>query len=270
MVNLCSNCAKSHQLMRLIQEIGTKVRKCQICGGIDIKAVDCESNDLTQLFKALIRYHFSEWDYNTHFGGSCIESLFFQENPILNYNERIKEELLEEAILTLIANVYEKYDSGVSLYAGYGENGDQNFLLRSIKTDFDNRLKSVNSALTEMNYFLIENQGIELVNQYLPKLEIFINTSSEYHRARIGYEEDVSPFWGWGEEREYRPYSEHAISSPPPQNAKSGRMNREGVSFLYLATDSETAIAETRPHPGQKISLGKFTNLEKIRVRLQT
>ena len=43
-------------------------------------------------------------------------------------------------------------------------------------------------------------------------------------------------------------------------------MNREGVSFLYLASNSDTAIAEVRPHPSQIVSLGIFENKSQIRI----
>lgn len=49
------------------------------------------------------------------------------------------------------------------------------------------------------------------------------------------------------------------IGAPPPLKATAGRMNRDGVSFLYLASEQNTAVAEVRPHPGQIVSIGKFT-----------
>jgi len=43
-------------------------------------------------------------------------------------------------------------------------------------------------------------------------------------------------------------------------------MNRPGVSFFYGATNANTAIAEVRPHPGDKVSIGEFTSLRDLMV----
>ncbi len=57
-----------------------------------------------------------------------------------------------------------------------------------------------------------------------------------------------------------------AIGAPPPAKATPGRLNRDGVSFLYLATDEVTAVAEVRPHPGHRVSIGTFRSLRDIRI----
>ena len=56
------------------------------------------------------------------------------------------------------------------------------------------------------------------------------------------------------------------MAAPPPYKATAGRANRAGTSYLYLATDDHTAIAEVRPHPNQVISVGTFVNQEMIRL----
>jgi len=48
--------------------------------------------------------------------------------------------------------------------------------------------------------------------------------------------------------------------------ASTGRMNRVGVSYLYLASDKNTAVSEVRPYPGQIVSTGMFENISKMRV----
>lgn len=53
---------------------------------------------------------------------------------------------------------------------------------------------------------------------------------------------------------------------PLPEKAKEGRANPKGIPFLYLATDHETAMAESRPWLGAYISVGKFTLNKKIKL----
>ena len=69
MPRLCEACVKADALKKLISSKGEIRKKCKICESVKTKTIDCENNRLKQLFKALIRYHFSEWEYNTHWGG---------------------------------------------------------------------------------------------------------------------------------------------------------------------------------------------------------
>jgi RES domain-containing protein len=71
---------------------------------------------------------------------------------------------------------------------------------------------------------------------------------------------------GWTADIAYQPYLGAQIGAPPPLLATPGRLNRSGVSFLYLATDENTAAAEIRPHPGHLISLAPFRAVKEVMV----
>lgn len=47
------------------------------------------------------------------------------------------------------------------------------------------------------------------------------------------------------------------LGPPPAELAKSGRANPDGIPYLYLSSDRETAIAEVRPSVGDKIAIAK-------------
>jgi hypothetical protein len=87
-----------------------------------------------------------------------------------------------------------------------------------------------------------------------------------YNRARIGYENKYHSESDWQGNFHYKPFTNQDLSAPPPTLASSGRLNRQGVSFLYLATDEETSLSEVRPHPGQKVSVGAFKSSRGLRV----
>lgn len=89
-----------------------------------------------------------------------------------------------------------------------------------------------------------------------------MDSGCTYYRARIGYDRCVKYFDIDGEpgNREILvPHTGSEIAAPPPPKCTAGRLNRPGVSYLYLATDPETAVAEVRPHPGHLVSIGQFT-----------
>ncbi|MBI5543784.1 MAG: RES domain-containing protein [Deltaproteobacteria bacterium] len=56
------------------------------------------------------------------------------------------------------------------------------------------------------------------------------------------------------------------LAAPPPQKARAGRMNPEGISVFYGALESETCIAELRPSLGRMVVVGKFATAAPLRV----
>ena len=69
--------------------------------------------------------------------------------------------------------------------------------------------------------------------------------SSEWYRARI--------------EEMGKPYKTVEMGAPPKEKVSHGRANPAGIPYLYLGSSKDTAVAEVRPHPGEKVSVAKFT-----------
>lgn len=62
------------------------------------------------------------------------------------------------------------------------------------------------------------------------------------------------------------PYFGEGISNPPIHLATSERFNRSHYSYLYLASDINTAISETRPEVGEMCSVAKFEASKNLRL----
>ncbi|MBB5511141.1 RES family NAD+ phosphorylase [Paraburkholderia atlantica] len=71
---------------------------------------------------------------------------------------------------------------------------------------------------------------------------------------------------GFDTEWHYGPFAGSEIGAPSPTIASAGRANRAGVSFLYCATNESTAVAEIRPHPGERVSIGAFRIVRDLRA----
>ena len=56
------------------------------------------------------------------------------------------------------------------------------------------------------------------------------------------------------------------LGMPPKEKATEGRANPKWISYLYLASDTDTAISELRPQVKNKISVGKFVVNKNISV----
>lgn len=68
--------------------------------------------------------------------------------------------------------------------------------------------------------------------------------SSNWYRARI--------------EKEGKRYKPEDMGAPSRRDASHGRANPAGISYLYLGSTVETAVAEVRPHPGQIVCVAEF------------
>lgn len=82
----------------------------------------------------------------------------------------------------------------------------------------------------------------EVVN-YLSRLDES-DIAGCYYRARV-HDSD-------------KPFEVKDLGPPPREKAGHGRLNPAGISYLYLASQKSTAIAEVRPHPGQKVVTASF------------
>lgn len=258
MPRICHTCAKEPHLKKLILLEGS-LGQCTICEE-NANSCDVEENRFFQLCKALVRLHYSEWDYNTHWGGDGYESLFYRNDSIfINVNRAVSDDALDEAIQGIVTGpVYEEYDKGVSVFAGYYE-GLPAGVLRAIKTDCTRELTSLAEALRKMNYFCVEPELLKILSPYIGKTDKTLTKGYEFYRARIGIKEQKSVFLSsFQGQRHFSPFQDSEIGAPPPTKSNGGRLNRAGVSFLYAATNIYTAIAEVRPHPGDHISIGKF------------
>lgn len=86
-----------------------------------------------------------------------------------------------------------------------------------------------------------------------------------FWRAQLG--NDWRPIFQDGKE-----IAEEPIPLPPERMkpiqyaASEGRANPKGISYLYLATDKETAMSEVRPWIGSDISVGQFKTTKELRV----
>lgn len=127
----------------------------------------------------------------------------------------------------------------------------------SVITDSNNWIylrKLINILKHESRYILqepyksfVETIMEMLQNQFSSVLPIY----SQLYRARI----NKYNFENRDDEKE--PYPPEHMGSPPHNIAKSGRINPEGISYLYCAEEIDTAGAELRPWKGAYLTIGE-------------
>ena len=254
---LCSDCSKDIYLKNYIQQHSKSKNSCTICQQ-DKLTIDISSDSLLRTFcRFLIRFHFPEYEYNTHWGGVDLPKTFYHENPIIS--EKFSNVELRDGEIDEFLN--ELFDLGnsksqIELYYGRDITG-RGLFPEAIKNEKSDSWKRYKSQLIERNFFLLESEAKSTFVKLLDDLKYELKSGNSYFRARIGYKEREEEI-GVSKVMIKISFSDNELSSPPILKAKAGRANRQGVSFLYLASDEETAVGEIRPHPGHYVSSGEF------------
>ncbi|WP_158626531.1 RES family NAD+ phosphorylase [Corallococcus interemptor] len=220
-----------------------------------------------------MRTHYSEWEYNPHWGGDDITTLLQKENPIIKTKtakKNTRDPLEVESFLvdSIFSNPYPAADQGISIYAGYDKEGNQLRLLQSLATHDSPLLKKIEIKLESENYFQPEIELKKHLRALEGSIETFVQPKTIFYRARIGIAgEYFRPALSeWTPSIRYRPHQSKEIKNPPPPQASAGRANRTGVSFFYVASDETTAASEVRPHPGHRVSIGSFEATKALRI----
>src|SRR5262245_42169952 len=85
---LCTSCVKPQSLKNAIVSLGGgRPGDCAVCGARGTAQLDCANEVFKAKFRALVRYHYSEAEYNTQLGGTPLEVLLSQENPIVDLHD---------------------------------------------------------------------------------------------------------------------------------------------------------------------------------------
>ncbi|MFC5530321.1 RES family NAD+ phosphorylase [Cohnella yongneupensis] len=100
------------------------------------------------------------------------------------------------------------------------------------------------------NRFHSKHINYGVLKDYLKRLTSILEDDT-FFRARISNNEELLP---------------EKMGAPPKHLATAGRANSEGISHLYLASDTSTAISEIRPSKSDTIYVGKFPIRRQLKV----
>lgn len=273
-LSLCVDCCKDASLRRFVEANAEDGLACAGCipgaGFARACAVD-RRQDMMNLLAGLVRFHFDEFEYNSHWGAAdSVEELLTRPNPILEtthtlFNDRSDPRRAQELLYWLFSdNPYP--DPGISVYAGFDADGGRH-LARSIQQTRHSIVPSLRARLDKENPFDVESAVFSLIDRIGARVATKVEVGARFFRARTGvagrYQEIDG---GWKPKIRQKPFADDKIGAPPPPKATSGRLNRTGIAFLYLASDAATAAAEIRPHPGHRVSIGQFECVDALRI----
>lgn len=264
---VCYDCCAAPLLQELVVRHG-KIACCNLCGASGAKCIGTGGDDFLLAIKALIRYHFGEWQYHSKLGDGSLEGLFFvSPNPILKINPKQEDIDREAVILSFLDDVNDR-QMQVEIFTAYGRDIYNYYPHTPVSAGESGILESAKKALAEKNYFLVEDEYEAILRPVIPYISSTVTAGTRWHRARMGAKQRAARYDEIGAPLRYfyEPHKDKAIGSPPVGVATAGRVNRPGVSYLYLASDPATAAAEIRPHPGELVSVGDFEVTKELRI----
>jgi hypothetical protein len=240
----------SSEIKSIIKSLG-KIGNCGFCGSNNVHIYDLYNddglddlfNDILNIFKLgteLIVDGFSQyklisikdefekkWNIFNNYDGSKIH-LFL--NSLLERNHPDKLHFLNNQV-GIIEWMNDSYLENKSVLKGYSWEGFVNYIKH------ENRFHS-----NHVNY--------EVLRDYIERLTTTVEEDT-FYRARISNNKELDT----GE-----------MGAPPPSFATAGRANSEGISHLYLASDTGTVISEIRPSLSDTVYIGRFPIRQELKV----
>ncbi len=239
-MHCCSECFAHIEIKKIIESISQKIGDCEFCGTKSIKIVD--SREMAEFFQQPIDlYKPSEK------GDDFLCDLIQIEWQIFNLNS--------EKINVLLSDMFsEESLIDPNLFSKKVINQAINSPKSKDLLDQWNNLKK---EIVNTNRFFIENViDLDLLEKYLKDKRKFYKSGSLFYRGRISKKEGIDI---------------KDIGKPPVEKATSGRANPKGIPYLYLSTDKETTLYETRATYLDYVTIGTFELKEDVEiVKLRT
>ncbi len=249
LASLCVDCARHPSLKAFISENANGKAYCGVCFRSSSDAVVCDIADRVQLenlVRALIRFYYDETDYNGHFGGESPEEILCGDNPILDVKHsaanrpRIDFECFVSDLAAQLP--MPAYDAGIWIY----RQNEAPPLAQAISKNESSQLRVLRKRLEKENYFALEADLLEVIDKIGTRVDVEVPRGRRFYRARIGVSARFVRFDEFNARAVRLPYQGNQLGAPPAPLATAGRLNRAGVSFLYLATTASTAACEVR------------------------
>ncbi len=236
---------------------------CAFCCRDDVVVRDTDDIEpMVMLLRALIRFYWDEFAYNSHWGGESATELFADDaNPVVR--PPVADTYQDEFTYLLEEPVYPDPDKGIAIYAGHDEDGIRHINLALSRSN-PSILRELAQRLLTEGFGDVEPALEALIDPFLSDLAFTLPKGAIGMRARTGVQATFQHVRDFETEIRRQPYTGAAIGASP--NPGHGRLNREGEPVLYLASKAYTALAEIRPHPGHYVSVGGFKTLADLKL----
>jgi hypothetical protein len=244
-MKICVNCFSNPIIINRVNNIND-ISDCSYCENNDLPVLDLNNrNNEDLIFRLKIDFGFLDKNEN----GFSLQNFFTKQ---INF---LSPDLQRDTINNIIYDLFQK-DTEFNYSASFRRSKSyidttSNYVIDW--EDFKHTIKHSNRFGFDISPTL-KDAIITILN----KNTAIIKNGFSLYRARIGCENELTPFTG------------DKIGAPPREYATEGRANPRGIPYLYMASHLETALAEVRPEVANKVSVGEFRlNRDLNIVRLQ-
>lgn len=245
----CENCFKDLEIKDIIKSF-EKLGRCSICSsnGVHIYDTDKDST-IEEMFNDILDIYYLESELDNKFPEEHLNLL--KEELYNNWNIfNIKPDKISMLIKHICKSKYEENPRLFRNSIGIKEFLDKKYLSDNSIMKVYTWDKFVDEIKTQCRFH----------NDYFNKnvfSEYFKYMNKSYKKGEIFYRARIS---------EDKGFSEKEMGAPPLGKAAGGRANPMGISYLYLASDSKTAISEIRAGALDYITVAKFELLKDINI----
>lgn len=269
MAAVCWRCIEDEYLKKMIQEDGTP-EECSICTRTDGNAFG--PDELAGVLDPIMQEYFARGPEVKKFGDDDSE-WYEQEGDPLSYH-------LQEVIGQFLGFEDEIVDALEANENVRPQDGEEPF--------FDSSQDYVPVSVKPYRYIELWNYVLDELKHRrrffsgsAKKLFTELFEGLENRRCWAHIEEDGDVVWNFPQGSElYRaricgsvaatkevlsdPFKN--VGPPPPEKARPGRMNPEGVPIFYGSLDWQTCLAETRPALGNDTAVIKLLTTRSLRL----
>jgi hypothetical protein len=242
LMNCCINCFEDFYIIDKIKNAGI-ISECNYCGenGVPTIGIEMLIDDFENLLSIYETTTLGE-HYNHHIHcptnhGDLLEELIQEDWQIFSDKTNYGELLFD------ILNFNRGYEDALDSSELYSRESSAFSYISSsyIWNEFTYSIKRKSRYFPEIN---LSND----LKMLLPNKNVKFELNSPIFRARIGE------------------FSKGEMGPPPFDKATSGRVNPRGIPYLYVASDTYTCIAETRPWIGAKVTVATIHAKETLNI----
>ena len=217
----CANCFHDKFLKEHIQTISTEAGDCSFCGSSNVEVIKPE--ELYDLFVPVLELYEEEPD------GKKLNDLLQENWNTFKIRGKRKQ-------IDLLTDITGEDNLNKKLFKAKSE-ADVSKTIQWEKFRWE--LKHKNRFFPEMIH---DKEELKVLFTHLTS-QIKKSLKTRYYRARI---DDKFEFTG------------KKMRKPPVILSTNGRANPYGISYLYLASNIDTAISEIRPYKNECITVAEF------------
>ncbi len=255
---ICYQCILDEHVKAKIKNKGNREQHCSYCHK-KVKNISIEQ--LGEWVDSMFDTYYELGGYDHYGDGRGEEAIFIIEED-LGVDFDVAEDIYESMKNNLsIVNYYDgcevKYDVDSTFVPIKNSRGNYDTkweeITRSLKHEsrfFNKEAKAFLDELFKDIHTMRTDESGSAIKTYAP--------DNVFYRARS--------FTEISEVKKALSQPERYLGPPPPESAKSGRMNALGVPVFYGALSPETAMAEIRPVVGSWVIIALFSPLRELRL----